>query len=244
MRIAREEIFGPVVSIIPFDTEAEAIRIANATPYGLSGSVWSRDIGKALRAAKGIQAGVLSVNSNNSVHTEAPFGGYKMSGIGRELGMHALELYTEIKNVFIDLALARGPRASPAGLADGLGPRGPAGAARASRGAPTGRPERDPAHGMASGAKACDLERLRASVRASPPDDPRLEGEHDDRRLQPRVQPDDLARLDDRPGLLERLADRRLGRPSRRPRGSRPAGPTSRGPARSRAGAGPPRRRR
>jgi betaine-aldehyde dehydrogenase len=103
MRIAKEEIFGPVVSIIPFDTEAEAIRLANATPYGLSGSVWSRDIGKALRTAKGIQAGVLSINSNSSVHTEAPFGGYKMSGIGRELGMSALDLYTETKNIFIDL---------------------------------------------------------------------------------------------------------------------------------------------
>ncbi len=103
MRIAREEIFGPVVSVIPFDTEAEAIQLANATPYGLSGSIWSRDIGKALRTAKGVQAGVLSVNSNSSVHTEAPFGGYKMSGIGRELGMSALDLYTETKNVFIDL---------------------------------------------------------------------------------------------------------------------------------------------
>jgi len=103
MRIAREEIFGPVVSIIPFDTEAEAIALANATPYGLSGSIWSRDIGKALRTAKGVQAGVLSVNSNSSVHTEAPFGGYKMSGVGRELGMSAIDLYTETKNVFIDL---------------------------------------------------------------------------------------------------------------------------------------------
>jgi betaine-aldehyde dehydrogenase len=103
MRIAREEIFGPVVSVIPFDTEADAIRLANATPYGLSGSVWSRDIGKALRTAKGIQAGVLSINSNSSVHTEAPFGGYKMSGIGRELGMSAIDLYTETKNIFIDL---------------------------------------------------------------------------------------------------------------------------------------------
>ncbi len=104
MRIAREEIFGPVVSIIPFDTEEEAIRLANATPYGLSGSIWSRDIGKALRTARAIQAGVLSVNSNSSVHTEAPFGGYKMSGIGRELGMGALDLYTETKNIFIDLS--------------------------------------------------------------------------------------------------------------------------------------------
>jgi acyl-CoA reductase-like NAD-dependent aldehyde dehydrogenase len=104
MRIAREEIFGPVVSIIPFDTEEEALRLANATPYGLSGSIWSRDIGKALRAAKVLQAGVISVNSNSSVHTEAPFGGYKMSGIGRELGLGALDLYTETKNVFIDLS--------------------------------------------------------------------------------------------------------------------------------------------
>jgi len=103
MRIAAEEIFGPVVTVIPFDTEDEAIALANATPYGLSGSVWSRDIGRALRTAKRLQAGVLSVNSNSSVHTEAPFGGYKMSGIGRELGMHALELYTEVKNIFIDL---------------------------------------------------------------------------------------------------------------------------------------------
>ncbi|HEY8868780.1 MAG TPA: aldehyde dehydrogenase family protein [Candidatus Limnocylindrales bacterium] len=104
MRIAREEIFGPVVSIIAFDSEEEALRLANATPYGLSGSVWSRDIGKALRTAKGLQSGVISVNSNSSVHTEAPFGGYKMSGIGRELGMAALDLYTETKNIYIDLS--------------------------------------------------------------------------------------------------------------------------------------------
>ena len=104
MRIAREEIFGPVVSIIPFDTEDEALRLANSTPYGLSGSVWSRDIGKALRSARALQAGVISVNSNSSVHTEAPFGGYKMSGIGRELGMSALDLYTETKNIYIDIS--------------------------------------------------------------------------------------------------------------------------------------------
>jgi len=104
MRIVREEIFGPVVSIIPFDDEAEAVRLANDTPYGLSGSIWTRDLARGIRVAKGVQAGVLSVNSNSSVHTEAPFGGYKMSGIGRELGMHAMELYTELKNVFVDLS--------------------------------------------------------------------------------------------------------------------------------------------
>ena len=104
MRIAREEIFGPVVSIIPFDTEEEAVRLANATPYGLSGlDLEPRHRPGAADGEGASRPGVLSVNSNSSVHTEAPFGGYKMSGIGRELGMHAVELYTETKNVFVEL---------------------------------------------------------------------------------------------------------------------------------------------
>lgn len=101
MRVAQEEIFGPVACAIPFTDEAEVVRMVNDSPYGLSGSIWTRDIARALRMARAIKSGVLSVNSSHSVHQEAPFGGMKMSGFGRELGMHALELYTEIKNVFI-----------------------------------------------------------------------------------------------------------------------------------------------
>ena len=99
-RIAREEVFGPVAAVIAFDDEADAIRIANDTPYGLSGSIWTRDGARALRVARALETGVLSINSNSSVRVSTPFGGFKQSGFGRELGMHALDGYSEVKNVF------------------------------------------------------------------------------------------------------------------------------------------------
>ncbi|MBV8080986.1 MAG: aldehyde dehydrogenase [Actinobacteria bacterium] len=99
-RVAREEVFGPVAAVIPFEDEADAVRIANDTPYGLSGSIWTRDGARALRVARALDTGVLSINSNSSVRVTTPFGGFKQSGFGRELGMHALSAYSEVKNVF------------------------------------------------------------------------------------------------------------------------------------------------
>lgn len=101
-RAYREEIFGPVVVVVPFEDEDDAIRMANDTDYGLSGSIWTRDIGKALRVSRAIEAGNLSVNSHSSVRYWTPFGGFKRSGLGRELGPDALAAFTETKNVFID----------------------------------------------------------------------------------------------------------------------------------------------
>ncbi|MEV5844498.1 aldehyde dehydrogenase family protein [Streptomyces sp. NPDC051985] len=100
-RVAVEEVFGPVAAVIPFDDEAEAVRLANGTDYGLSGSIWTRDVGRALRVSQAVKAGNLSVNSHSSVRYWTPFGGFKQSGIGRELGPDALTAFTETKNVFI-----------------------------------------------------------------------------------------------------------------------------------------------
>jgi betaine-aldehyde dehydrogenase len=99
-RIARDEVFGPVAALIPFADEAEAIRIANDSDYGLSGSIWTENGARALRVARAIETGVLSINSNSSVRVSTPFGGFKRSGFGRELGMHGLAGYSEVKNVF------------------------------------------------------------------------------------------------------------------------------------------------
>jgi len=99
-RVAREEVFGPIAAVIPFADEAEAIRLANDTIYGLSGSIWTRDGARALRVARAVETGVLSINANTSVRVNTPFGGFKQSGYGRELGPHALEAYTEVKTIF------------------------------------------------------------------------------------------------------------------------------------------------
>jgi acyl-CoA reductase-like NAD-dependent aldehyde dehydrogenase len=100
-RVAREEVFGPVVAVIPFEDEEEAVRLANDTVYGLSGSIWTTNGARALRVARRIETGVISINSNTSVRVATPFGGFKQSGVGRELGPHALDHYTEVKNVYI-----------------------------------------------------------------------------------------------------------------------------------------------
>jgi acyl-CoA reductase-like NAD-dependent aldehyde dehydrogenase len=100
-RVAQEEVFGPVAALIPFEDEEDAVRIANHSPYGLSGSVWTRDGARALRIARNIDSGALSVNANTSVRVATPFGGFRQSGFGRELGMQAMDGYSEVKNVFV-----------------------------------------------------------------------------------------------------------------------------------------------
>jgi aldehyde dehydrogenase (NAD+) len=100
-RLWRDEVFGPVVAVTAFDDEAHAVALANDTPYGLSGSIWTADGARALRMARSVNAGVLSVNSNTSVRVNTPFGGMKQSGFGRELGLEALDAYSDIKNIFL-----------------------------------------------------------------------------------------------------------------------------------------------
>jgi acyl-CoA reductase-like NAD-dependent aldehyde dehydrogenase len=105
-RVCQEEIFGPVAVVLPFDSEAEAVRMANGTVYGLSGSLWTRDVSRAIRVARAVRSGVLGVNTTRSVFTEMPFGGFKHSGTGRDLGMEAMGLYTEVKSIYIEVGPA------------------------------------------------------------------------------------------------------------------------------------------
>ncbi|HWT45614.1 MAG TPA: aldehyde dehydrogenase family protein, partial [Vicinamibacterales bacterium] len=105
-RIAQEEIFGPVLAVIPFDDEAEAVRIANDTPYGLAGAVWTRDVFKGIRVLKQVRAGILWLNTYHPTYNEAPWGGYKQSGFGRELGPYGMEHYLETKQINLNLSEA------------------------------------------------------------------------------------------------------------------------------------------
>ena len=104
MRIAREEFFGPVMAVLPFDEPRDVVRLANDTPYGLAAAVWTRDIKKALRTARALKAGVVWINDSQPAPSEAPWGGFKQSGVGRELGPWGLDDYLEIKHIYVNLA--------------------------------------------------------------------------------------------------------------------------------------------
>jgi acyl-CoA reductase-like NAD-dependent aldehyde dehydrogenase len=112
-RAVREEIFGPVTTIVPFEDEADAVSLANATIYGLSGSIWTENGARALRVARAVESGVLSINSNSSVRVSTPFGGFKQSGYGRELGPHATDAYTDVKTIFYATPPTPGPSLGP-----------------------------------------------------------------------------------------------------------------------------------
>ena len=167
MRIAQEEIFGPVLVVIPFDTEEEAIRIANDTIYGLAGAVWTKDVTRAMRVIKAMRAGITWVNTYHPTYSEAPWGGYKQSGIGRELGSYGLDEYTEIKQINIDLTdqpmgvYQRGKQSD----ADAQGATATARSCRSATGGPSVRARRPRTSPGCSSARTAGPDRRRVQRR-------------------------------------------------------------------------------